>query len=55
MNYEEILVGCAYKEEADLSIEEHEVWEHERAICQLDFLHFLKWVKIIAPPDAGAS
>ena len=53
MNYAEILEGCAYKEQAKLSPEELEVWEHERAICQLDFLHFLKWVKIIAPPMPG--
>lgn len=55
MNYEEILTDCAYKEEADLSPEEHEIWEHERAICQLDFLYFLKWVKIIEPPILGQT
>ncbi len=53
MNYEEILNDCAYKEESELTSIEREVWEHERAICQLDFLHFLKWVKIIRPPMPG--
>ena len=55
VDYEEILKGCAYKEEVDLSPEEHEVWGHERAICQLDFLHFLQWVRIIRPPMPGQS
>ncbi len=53
MDYEEILNGCAYKDELELTPAEREVWEHERAICQLDFLHFLKWVKIIRPPMPG--
>ena len=51
--YEEILTECAYKDEAVLTSEEKEVWEHERAICQLDFLYFLKWVRIIRPPMPG--
>ena len=55
MNYEEILSDCAYKEEADLTPEEHEVWEHERAICQLDFLYFLKWMRIIEAPVLGQT
>ena len=52
MDYEEILKNCAYKD-GELTPEEHEVWEHERAICQLDFLHFIKWAKIIRPPMPG--
>ncbi|KKL57198.1 hypothetical protein LCGC14_2237770, partial [marine sediment metagenome] len=51
--YEERLAECAYKDEAVLASKEREIWEHERAICQLDFLHFLKWVKIIRPPVPG--
>ncbi|KKL57330.1 hypothetical protein LCGC14_2236440, partial [marine sediment metagenome] len=53
MNYDEILEGCAYKEESVLTPPEKEVWEHERAICQLDFLYFLKWARIIRPPMPG--
>ena len=53
MNYEEMINECAFKEEGDLTPEEGAIWEHERAICQLDFLYFLKWVKIIAPPVPG--
>ena len=55
MNYEDILAQCAHKEESDLTPEEYEVWEHERAICQLDFLYFLTWVKIIEAPILGQT
>ncbi|KKN74715.1 hypothetical protein LCGC14_0387570 [marine sediment metagenome] len=53
MDYDKILAECAYKDESELSIEEREIWEHERAICQLDFLYFLKWARIIHPPMPG--
>ncbi len=53
MNYEEMINECAFKEEGDLTLEESAVWEHERAICQLDFLYFLKWARIIRPPMPG--
>ncbi len=55
MNYEDILAECAYKEESDLTSEEREIWEHERAICQLEFLHFLNYVKIIEAPILGQT
>ena len=55
MTYEEILEGCAYKDASDLTEEEKVVWEHERTICQLDFLYFIKWAKIIRPPRPGQT
>lgn len=53
MTYEEILTQCAYKEAKELTLVEQEVWQHERAISQLAFFHFLKWVRIIRPPRLG--
>ena len=50
MDYEELIEQCAYKQESELSPEEAECWYWERGICQEDFLHFLKYVKIVDPP-----
>uniref|UniRef100_A0A6M3KE21 Putative terminase n=1 Tax=viral metagenome TaxID=1070528 RepID=A0A6M3KE21_9ZZZZ len=53
--YELLLEKCAYKDSKRLTREEQEVWINERAICQLDLFHFLKWVKIMRPPTPGST
>ncbi|KKM99568.1 hypothetical protein LCGC14_1146520 [marine sediment metagenome] len=49
----EEIPACAYKEESELTDREKDIWNLERARCQLSFLHFLEWVRIIRPPIPG--
>jgi len=55
MSFDELIATCAYKDPVELSESEVEIWQHERAMCQLDFMHFLKWVRIIQPPTPGQT
>lgn len=53
MTYQEQIEACAYKDQSDLTEEEVSLWETERTVCQLDFLRFLKWARIVRPPIPG--
>lgn len=41
---------CAYKDRNQLTAEELHLWEVERLKCQMSFVHFLDYVRLILPP-----